>query len=321
MDGYRHALPLLVLVGLFSLCGASCPTTRNPFYRQPVIPVLPANATLEQVVQVVNTNSAKIQTLSTSDALLSVPSVPTLRADIAFQRPGRLRLRASSVLGAELDLGSNDELFWFWVGHSDPAVYYCRHDQFETSRARNLLPLRPENLVDALGVTGFDPGLPHQGPRLLPDGRLEITTLRETLEGPTTTISIVDPVPGMIVEQHLYRQRQWLAGVIVKEHRRDPLTGVYLPQRVEIQTLDPANHGKFSLLLDLGRVQVNRLSGDPASLWALPSNLGPLVDLGSPNQQLMPASNPPGSGVPGNPALGGTAMRNSPNRTYNRLLH
>lgn len=325
MDGYRHALPLVVLVGMFCLCGASCPGGRNPFSpQQPVIPVLPANATLEQIIPVVNANSAKIQSLSSNDAQLSVPSVPTLSAQLAFERPQRLRLRAGLGFGGapELDLGSNDELFWFWVGRSDPAVYFCRHDQFGNSRARNLLPLRPEWLIDALGVNGFDPSLSHQGPRIRPDGRLEITTFRETPEGPTTTISVVDPVPGMIVERHIYRQQQWLASATVKEHRRDPLSGAYLPQRVELQTPDPTTRTRFSLLLNLGHVQINRLSGDPGGLWALPNTLGPLVDLCAPSPPLAPATpgaapaGPVGTGVPG-----GTAARVSPGRTWNRLLH
>ena len=45
-----------------------------------------------------------------------------------------------------------------------PAVYYCRHDQFAASQARQMVPFEPAWLIEALGVAEIDPGLPHQGP-------------------------------------------------------------------------------------------------------------------------------------------------------------
>ncbi len=289
MDGNRHALVLLVLVGLFCLSGASCPV-RTPFYAQPANPILPPTATLDQIIQVVNRNSMQIQSLSTSNATLSGPGFPTLDAQMAFERPHRFRLRAALGFGgaAELDLGSNDELFWFWVRRApQPAVYYCRHDQFENSRARSLIPIRPQWLIESLGAEGFDPNLPHQGPTVRPDGRFEIRTVRETSEGPTTKLTIVDPVRGVVVEQHIYNaQGQLAASAVIVQHRQDPLTGVTVPQVIEFQA--PA--AQFSMRIDLGRVQVNQLVGASASLWTLPNNEGPLVDLCDPNLQLAPAA-------------------------------
>ena len=45
--------------------------------------------------------------------------------------------------------------------------------------------------------------------------------------------------------------------------------------------------------IDLGNVEINRLSGDPAELWSMPTYPGtPFVNMADPNFQ------PPGTAVP-----------------------
>ena len=128
--------------------------------------MLPPSPTIEQVIQAVNQNNSRIQSFMTNQATLSVPGLPTLRASVAFERPWRLRLRGDTGLtGPEIDLGSNDELFWFWVRRNQPpAIFFCRHDQFAACPARQMIPIEPKWLIEALGVAELDPGLPYQGP-------------------------------------------------------------------------------------------------------------------------------------------------------------
>ena len=114
MNRYRQCLPLVVIAGLMALCGAGCPQ----FVQQPPpLPhVLPPSPSLPQVIEAVHRNNGQIQSSTTNQAMLSGPGWPTLRANLAFQRPGRLRIRAETGLtGAEIDLGSNEDLFWFWM--------------------------------------------------------------------------------------------------------------------------------------------------------------------------------------------------------------
>lgn len=292
MDGYRHCLRLLLVVGLVSLSGASCPQCLRQFTAPPPR-VLPQAPTLQQVIQVVNDNSSRIHSFSTTRATLSGPSLPALRANLAFQRPKRLRLRAeTAITGPELDLGSNDDLFWFWVKRSrPPAVYYCRHDQFATSPARRVMPLELDWLVEALGIIELDPALPHQGPIRLPGGRLEIRTIRETPQGTTTKVTIIDGAQGWVMEQHLYNaQGRLIASAVADGHRRDPLTNLVMPKSVKINC-PPA---EFSMRVDLGPVQINRLAGNPAELWTMPYfQNATAVDLGNPNLQLPQPPPPP----------------------------
>ena len=159
---------------------------------------------------------------------------------------GEHRLRAAAAIppagghqlvGPELDLGSNDELFWFWVKRSQPpAIYYCRHDQFAASQARQMTPFEPRWLIEALGVVEFDRSLPHQL-TVLPNDRLRIDTIRNTPEGPMTKITILDGSQGWILEQHLYdARRRLVARSIASGHRQDPLSGLVMPTVVQIDS-------------------------------------------------------------------------------------
>jgi len=282
---------LLLLVGLLALSGASCP---RMFTRETPPPrVLPPGATLEQVIQAVHQHSAQIQSYVAQSAWLSGPGWPTLHASIAFQRPLFFRLRAGMGLtGAEMDLGSNDQFFWYWVRRDQPpAVYFCRHEQFATSRARQALPIDPYWLMDALGVADFDPALPHQGPFPAPGGRLEIRTIRETPEGPATKITRVDAGTALVMEQYVYDATgRSLASALAEGYRRDPLSGLYMPSAVRI-SCPPA---QFSMRIELGNVEINRGGAAPAELWSMPSYPGsPPVDLGG------GYANPPAAATPG----------------------
>ena len=297
MNLCRRRLSLLVLAGLFGLTGASCPQFLQQYTYQPprLLPAQPALPTLQQVMAVVDQNNARIQSFLANNATVGGPDFPNLRASVAFQRPRRFRLRAETGLtGPELDLGSNDEMFWFWVRREQPpTLYYCRHDQYAFSPARHTLPIQPEWLIEAMGIAPFDPALPQQGPYPPPNDRLEIRTVRDTPEGPTTKITILDGSQGWILEQRILDSRgQLLARSMSGNHRRDPLTGLVMPSVVQVDC-PPA---RFSMRIDLGNVEINPRLDDRGGLWTMPRypnvRLVNLADPNAMNLQPIPAPQP-----------------------------
>jgi len=293
MGKYRAGVSVLVLAGLLSFGGASCPYRRPMDDLANLPPALPPSPTLDQIIQVVNANSAQIRSFSAPQATLSGTGFPSLQATVAYERPRHLRLRAGTGLtGQELDLGSNDELFWFWSRRNQPpGVYYCRHAQFASSPARQTLLVDPYWLIEALGVTEFDPALPHQGPFARSDGRLEIRTVREAPGGATTKITVLDRVHGAVLEQHVLDARnQVVASAAASQHRRDPLTGLVLPTVIDLRI--PAQ--QMAMRLSLGSVQINRPFPNPEQLWAMPVLEGwPPVDLCNPNLAVPPGAQAP----------------------------
>ena len=277
---------VLVLV-LFCGSGATCSRGfRNPFATQmgpPAPEVLMPGSQLQQVITAVNQNASRVASYQTNNASITVPGVPgvpLLRGEIATQRPGRVRLRASTAItGPEVDLGSNDQLFWFWVKRNEPpALYFSRHDQFVGSAAQQLMPVEPQWLLDALGMMQFSPTDQHDGPVPHGDGTLEIRSVVQTRGGTMSKTTVLDARRAWVLEQHIYDPRgTLLASSVAKSHRYYPQAGVSLPQEIELRL--PAL--QMSLTIDVGTVAVNQMGENP-QLWELPAMSGyPQVDLGS----------------------------------------
>ncbi|MCH2115010.1 MAG: hypothetical protein MK171_08890 [Pirellulales bacterium] len=300
---FTESSPAFLLVLTVLCCsGATCvPSLRNPFIPigPPAPEVLTAGASLEQVIAAVNHNSARVQSYQTEDASISVhglTGVPALRGHIAMQRPSRLRLVASAgfaFAGREFDLGSNDELFWFWVKRNDPpAFYFSRHDQFVDSAAQQVMPIDPQWLIDALGLSQFSTSDQHEGPLPRRDGTLEIRSMMQTRTGQMTKSTVIDSRRAWVLEQHIYdASGALLASATARSHRYYPELGASLPQTVDINL--PA--AQLALSIDVGTVRMNTLSAN-SELWSLPAISGyPQIDLGSAPSGSIPAIGRAGS--------------------------
>jgi hypothetical protein len=264
-------------------------------YTQPIPRALPEAASLDQIINVVNDNSARVQSLSTTRATLATPGYPALTANIAFQRPRSLRLVAQKF-GPEVDLGSNDELLWFWMRRAEPpALFFCRHDQFAVSAARQIFPVEPEWLIEAFGVVTFDKALGVEGPFPVGGGRLEVRTKSSTAGPGTSRIAIIDDSRGLVLEEHIYDARGVrLATARLSKHVHDPATGVTLPRHVDIDF--PT---KLEFSVDMPDLVINQLATDPKVLFTKPVYSGfNEVDLAQPGGPLTPNAHGPASAPP-----------------------
>ena len=264
--------------------------------RQPTVPVVfQQQPTLDQLMQTVNANTDRVQRLQADGATLTVPGAPRLRANLALERPRRLRLRADTGLtGSELDLGSNDELFWMWVKRNQPpTVFFARHQQYHASAARSVFSVEPQWLHEALGLVRFDPASRHDGPFAGRDNLVEVRSVRATPTGPQTRVALIDGQHGFVAQQHVYdAQGKLLASAIASDHRFDAASGVLLPHRVQVQL--PPTQMAFTLAID--GYLINRLEADPARLWTMPRMEGHrYVDLADPR---LPMSSPAAAPLP-----------------------
>jgi hypothetical protein len=264
----------------FVASGANC---NHALWRHPNLPpaALSTAPTLDEIIGVVNRNTRLVQTLASSQATIGGSGFPTLRAHLAIEKPRRFRLRATHALtGPEIDLGSNHEVFWLWLRRSQPpAMYFCGHDQFAGSAMRRLIPVQPEQIVEAFGLVTLDPQATHQGPEPAQGGRLRLTSTTQGPEGPLTRVTIVDERMGWVLEQHLYdASSRHLATVKTSRHRQDPRSGAYLPRTIEMYW--PI--AQISFTIDIDRYQVNELVSP--ELWVKPEEPGyPNINLANPS--------------------------------------
>ena len=240
----------------------------------------------EEAVAAVNANTQRVQSLQTQGATISIPGAPSIGAEIQVERPRRLRFRAGTqLLGPELDLGTNDELFWLWAARMpDSAVYFARHDQFASSRARQMLAIEPAWLIEALGLVEIDPASVIEGPHADGKDRVKLKTTLASSGMPYTRLLILHSKYAWVLEQHVYDEReQLIASARASGHEFHSLDGVSLPKRIEVNM--PLGQMRFQLDVTRWGDQsaAGRGRGDCSSCRGQRLSNYPFVDLADPN--------------------------------------
>jgi hypothetical protein len=295
--GGSAMLPAIVLL-LVSCCGCQW------FQRRPQLeptPILFQQApNLEQLLTAVNRNSDAIDSMRASDARMTVRGVPTpINVDLAYERPRRLRLRAATgFTGQVLDLGSNEELFWFWTSMSQqPALFFARHDQFALSPNRSLIPVEPLWIIDAMGLPHFEPTHRHDGPYPKGNGLVEVRSRIPTAEGESTKLTLLHQQYAWVMQQQVFDPRgRLIASAQATDHEYFPHAAAALPRKVAIEL--PA--AQLSFAVETQGYSVNLSSGD-GSEFALPQEQFPnvpLVDLADPRINAQAATPTPPAYVP-----------------------
>lgn len=293
---------LLLLGGLFVCTGAECiPKQRR----------LAPDVNLDQVIAQINRDTEQIESLSSSNATITASSggrtFPTIGARLALARPQQLRLVGRTMFtGKELDIGSNQNLFWFWVRRNEPpALYYASHEQFARSRLREQFPINPQWLFEAFGVTYFEPNHQHSGLEKVDGDKLKIVSARPVPGGREYKVTLIDAYQGWVLEQYLYdAQGQLVASALAENHKADPVTGVVLPHTVEL-TWPPA---QLSLKVKLGNLEVNKLEPNNGELFAMPD----IEDAPKFNLVQQPPPLPGAVGVPSQPQAPATYPQTRP---------
>jgi hypothetical protein len=147
---------------LFVLLFAGC-VWHNPFVTQPQPrPAVPAEVpTKEQLVSYLNDNAARIQTIDCRRNMeLDVKQRlrPNFGLDgfLVCQKPRNFRMQAQFGGNTEVDMGSNQGEFWYWIKRADPPyLVHCSYDDL-THGTRLPFPFQPEWIMEALGMAEHD---------------------------------------------------------------------------------------------------------------------------------------------------------------------
>ena len=280
----------LLWIGLFGVCfvsgGATCQRRDAPIPYPPPPPVLAGTPSITELAEVVN-RTQTIQQLSTNTAtveVLSMPSLPRLSGTLNLSREKRFRLRAALpvVLGAGMDMGSNEEMFWFEVPEGptmSKTLYYARHEQYRQQLGRAVLPVDPTWIMDALGLAQLDPATVVAGPVRRDDGKLEIRSIMQMPDGIYQKVCLFESSAGYVTDQFLYApDNRLIAKSKASNHRYYEDQQCALPHRVELH-LTPAVGEPLAMQIDIGTYVVNQLLTDDPQLFVMPQTAARAIDL------------------------------------------
>ncbi|MFO0880668.1 MAG: hypothetical protein U0840_25250 [Gemmataceae bacterium] len=125
----------------------------------------PPTATMDRkpdapsLVNYLNQNAQKVQSVRAKvdiDCKQGRQSVG-LGGRLACQKPRDFRLKADVLGKPAVDIGSNNDEFWYWISQaSPPYVYHCAYNDLASGKINLPFPFHPDMVVAALGMAEFD---------------------------------------------------------------------------------------------------------------------------------------------------------------------
>ncbi|XZE19311.1 hypothetical protein SH449x_004628 [Pirellulaceae bacterium SH449] len=263
----------LTCLVVFCSTGATCLPKRQLNELKPV-PVFTVPPTLDQLTEVLN-RTTQVHSLQSNSISVRVNQETSLSSTLTWMRERNFRMTASIAGFRGLDLGSNQDAFWMTIRIGmTPNLFYARHDEFDAQPVRRILPVSPLWLIEALGVTAFDPNSMIQEPVVQADGMIQLTTFVPSAGGNLQRILVVDPQFGFTRQIFLRDATgRLIAQSQQSNHEYYSEIQTSLPHKVKIQ-LDPAMDDRIELDITVGSYMVNGMSGNSGTQFAFPNTNG-----------------------------------------------
>jgi hypothetical protein len=227
-------------------------------------------ATPESLVRYLNVNAQKVNSLKASLAadVSSPEGAIELGGNIACEKPRGFRMRANAFGSPAVDLGSNNEEFWFWAKERRGAapLMFCSYRDLATGKVRVPFPFQPDMVLVALGMANYDPAAKGY---TMKDNKekntLELTLDTKGLDGKPITRTVVfrrteaRPNEAQVLS-HILRDDKGkvICQADVLAIKEDTGSKAKVPTKVKI-TWPSA---KASITLMLSYVEVNMLTKD-----------------------------------------------------------
>ena len=159
----KKILPLLVFCAFLACVYVFLTTPGTPPSYLATSDQLSANKPIEKtheifgVIRNINDRNAKIQSVYVPNINIKLKQKTTAKVEgtLYFQKEKRFRLTVRSVLGQEMDIGSNDTHFRFWSKRMNPPhLFYAKHE--DLNRAMLKTPLNPAWLLESMVLGNLD---------------------------------------------------------------------------------------------------------------------------------------------------------------------
>lgn len=278
---FLHLLATLFVVWVAG--GAACSRQQRIQDFQPPPVVFESVPTLEGLAEMVN-RTDEIRKLQSNSTTVTAPdfSGKGLSSTLILERDKHFRLRGklSPLPTVLVDLGSNDEVFWFQTPDGmQKILYYAEHEAYAKQTERMVLPVDPTWLIDALGLVHLDPATVTEGPTRRPDGKLEVRSQIAMAGGNYRRLYVIDDKTAVVTEQYLYDTSDRLvARAIASDHRFYQEVQCSMPHRIDIH-LQPDVGPPMALEIEVGTYSINQiLSGDP-QLFTMPTGASKKINL------------------------------------------
>lgn len=152
-----------ILLGLgFLALLPGCGTTRFGWLKPPESGPPPKDVpTVAKLVEYLNDNASRIDSMRCEDISLTCTQGLqsfNLMAQMVVQKPRNFRMGGKIAGKDVVDLGSNDQEFWWWISQGDPYQFYCTYKDWNEGKVKNAnFPFQPEWIMETMGLGPYGP--------------------------------------------------------------------------------------------------------------------------------------------------------------------
>ena len=109
------------------------------------------------IIQYLNDRNEKIKSIYYKLTIRMSGLLQDLDGYLYYEKDKKFRMFVYSSFGLELDIGSNEQYFWFWSKRMKPPIlYYCLHKNSDKTRLKT--PLNPLWLMELTNINTIDKG-------------------------------------------------------------------------------------------------------------------------------------------------------------------
>ncbi len=246
-----------IAVFVLSLCLAT--GCQNWFLRRdgqgttPGVRMTSGTPTQQELVAFLNNNAHRLNSLDCEDLDLQASQGDQtigLMGRMICQKPRNFRLNARAAGTPMVDLGSNQQEFWFWIAKSEPPyLFHCSHQDFAQGRAKMAFPFQPDWIMAALGMAEYDPNKPYE---VKTTGRqtIELIETSATPQGQAVRkVTVFQRAPTLQVSGHVLRDMNGkdICTARITAAGRDPASGLTYPRSVQLEW--PSDRVRLSMRL------------------------------------------------------------------------
>lgn len=215
------------------------------------------------IIQEINERNAKLQSLyvPTISMKLKQKTVVKVEGTLYFQKEKNFRLTVKSVLGQEMDIGSNPTHFWFWSKRMEPPhLFFAKHEDLDKAMLKT--PLNPSWLIESMAVGYLDDKDVEVGQL---KGNWIILQKRKSARGEDVVVAtLINAQNKTIMGNYLYNSAgKMIASSEVLDHYQ--INGVYIPKNIYITWYEEGVVMEWTMGQPQMNVQI------PESTWQIPN--------------------------------------------------
>lgn len=265
----------IIIGGLIvMLTQVGCNLTRWPMVRPERPPQSSGEAVpVAALVKYLNDNASPVNTLRCEDLDLTCTQGTQsigLRGLMVAQKPKGMRLSAKNLGTTVVDLGSNEQEFWYWVGKAEPPYqFFCAYRDLQEGRVKHMpFPFQPDWIMEALGLGPYGPPERYQMDLSDPASYRLVERTKSPQGAPVKKIIVlrrqpVNPPTAQVTDYLLLDEASGkeICAAHITNVQEDRAYGTRLPRRVEFRW--PMH--KLKLVMVLNGLSVN--SSVPATAF------------------------------------------------------